>query len=60
MGKALLNYFIYFYNKVSQVNEQMRTAEVVKLDFRKAFSTISHRILLDKMPSIQIDKSYYV
>lgn len=56
-GRSCLIYLISFYDKVTYLFDQMKSVYVIFLDFNKAFSSISHSILLNKMSSIWLDKS---
>ncbi|KAJ7417034.1 RNA-directed DNA polymerase from mobile element jockey-like protein [Pitangus sulphuratus] len=55
-GKSRLSNLISFYNSVNHLVYQGKPVDVMVSDFSKAFNTVSHRILLDKMPSTQLDK----
>ncbi|KAJ7404352.1 hypothetical protein BTVI_72513 [Pitangus sulphuratus] len=55
-GKSCLSNLISFYDKVAYLLHQGKPVDIIFLDFNKAFITVSHRILLDKMSSTQLDK----
>ncbi|KAK4806968.1 hypothetical protein QYF61_027335 [Mycteria americana] len=54
-GKPCLTNLITFYNKVTLSVEVGREVDVVYLDFRKAFNTVSHSLLLDKLARYSLD-----
>ncbi|KAK4816993.1 hypothetical protein QYF61_025913 [Mycteria americana] len=56
-GRSCLTNLISFYDKVTHLVDQRKPVDVGLWDFSKAFATVSHSILLDKMSSIQLDKS---
>ncbi|KAJ7407773.1 RNA-directed DNA polymerase from mobile element jockey-like protein [Pitangus sulphuratus] len=48
-GNSCLSNLISFYDKITHLVDQGKPVDVTFLDFSKAFSTVSHRILLEKI-----------
>ncbi|KAK4821226.1 hypothetical protein QYF61_015794 [Mycteria americana] len=48
-GKSCLTSLINFYNKMTGLVDEGRAVNAVCLDFSKAFDTVSHKILLEKL-----------
>ncbi|PKU45068.1 rna-directed dna polymerase from mobile element jockey-like [Limosa lapponica baueri] len=54
-GRSCLTNLISFYDKVNHLVDEGNAVDVVYLDFSKAFDTISHRIILEKLAARGLD-----
>ncbi|XP_075345906.1 uncharacterized protein LOC142403538 [Mycteria americana] len=54
-GRSCLTNLISFYDKVTRLVDEGKAVDVVYLDFSKAFDTISHGILLEKLAAHGLD-----
>ncbi|KAK4819016.1 LOW QUALITY PROTEIN: hypothetical protein QYF61_024132 [Mycteria americana] len=56
-GRSCLTNLISFYDKVTHLMDEGKAVDVVYPDFSKAFDTISHSILLEKLAAHGLDGS---
>ena len=55
-GRSCLTNLISFYDQVTHLVDEGKAVDVIYLDFSKAFDTIFHSILLEKLASPGLDK----
>ncbi|KAK4823429.1 LOW QUALITY PROTEIN: hypothetical protein QYF61_002115 [Mycteria americana] len=55
-GRSCLTNLISFYDKVTRLMDEGKAVDVIYLDFSKAFDTVSHNILLEKLVAHGLDR----
>ena len=54
-GRSCLTNLISFYDKVTRLVDEGKAVDVVYLNFSKAFDTVLHNILMEKLASHGLD-----
>ena len=55
-GKSCLTNLISFYDRVTRLVDEGKAVDIVYLDFSKAFNTVCHNILLEKLAAHGLDR----
>ncbi|KAK4807097.1 hypothetical protein QYF61_018438 [Mycteria americana] len=55
-GKSCLTNLITFYDETTGLVDEGRAVDIVYLDFSKAFNTVSHKILIEKLLTYGLDE----
>ena len=54
-GRSCLTNLISFYDKVAHLVDEGQAVDVVYLDFSKAFDTVPHNIIVEKLAAHSLD-----
>ena len=55
-GRSCLTNLISFYDKMTRILDEGKAVDIVYLDFQKAFDTVPHRILIEKLAAHGLDE----
>ncbi|GAB0208209.1 mitochondrial enolase superfamily member 1 [Grus japonensis] len=55
-GKSCLTNLINFYDEMTGLVDEGRAVDIVYLDFKQAFDTVSHSILIEKLMKYMLDE----
>ena len=58
-GKSCLISMITFYDETTGLVDEGRAVDIVYLDFHKAFDTVSHKILKEKLMKYWLDEQWW-